>query len=110
MSKPLHRRLRGIAGDSLAGLLPEYRETIREAAAEIEGHNEAFTVVVEHKREAQQRADDFERHHRHTLGMLANWRDLLRVLQVEHPTDIRIKRALAGENPLVPAPWEKPVK
>lgn len=110
MSKPLHKRLRGIASDSLAGLLPEYRETIREAAAEIEGHNEAFTVVVEHKREAQQKADDFERHHRHTLGMLANWRDLLRVLQVEHPTDIRIKRALTGENALVPAAWEKPIK
>jgi hypothetical protein len=103
MSKPLHQRLRGIADDSLAGLLPEFRETIREAAAEIEGHNEAFAAVVEHKHEAQRKAEDFERHHRHTLGMLANWRGLLLLLQVEHPTDIRIKRALTGENPLVRA-------
>jgi hypothetical protein len=110
MSKPLHQRLRGIAGDSLAGLLPEHRDTIREAAAEIEGHNEAFTAVVEHKHEAEQKAKDSERNHRHTLGMLANWRDLLRVLQGEHPADIRIKRALMGENPLVPAAWEKPIK
>lgn len=110
MSKPLHRRLLGIAGDSLAGLPLEYRETIREAAAEIEGHNEAFTAVVEHKRDAEAKASHTEKNIRSVLDMLGKWRELLCALQVEHPTDIRIKRALTGENPLVPAAWEKPVK
>jgi len=105
--KPLHQRLRGIASDSLAGLLPEYREAIREAAAEIEGHNEAFAAVVEQKHDALSELVNCRTNLQHRHEFIANWRDLLVALQNEHPTDIRIRRALMGEKPLVPAAWEK---
>lgn len=104
---PLHRRLRGLSDSPLAGLLPHERKLLQRCAAEIDGHNEAFTQVVAHKQDAIAAQQHTEKNLRHAYQMIADWRDLLVALQVERPTDIRIRRALMGEKPMVPAQWEK---
>ena len=76
------------------------------AAAEIEGHNEAFTQVVADKRGALAEQKRFEQLLRGSHEFIARWRGLLVALRTEYPDDIRIKRALAGEHPMRPAPWE----
>lgn len=103
----LHARLRGIADSDFAGLQAEQRADLKMAAAEIEGHNEAFAAVVEQKRDLERQLRDLRRNHEHTLDFLARWRLLMVALGAERPDDIRIKRALAGEHPMRPAPWEK---
>ncbi|WP_147394017.1 hypothetical protein [Paraburkholderia sp. BL23I1N1] len=103
----MHRVLRGIAGSDFAGLQAEQREAIRQAAAEIEGHDEAFAVVVADRAGTSQRLEQAQNNHRHTLDFLARWRELLVALHAEMPNDIRIKRALMGEHPMRPAAWEK---
>ena len=82
-------------------------QTLLSAAAEIEGGREAFTVVVADKAELSQSLSQSQSNHRHTLDFLARWRELLVALRAEHPDDIRLKRALMGEHPMRPAPWEK---
>lgn len=77
------------------------------AAAEIEGHNEAFTQVVADKRAANADLKRVEGLLRGTHEFIARWRELLVAMAAEHPDDIRIKRALAGEHPMRPAPWER---
>lgn len=104
---PLHERLSFIAGVLEREKMPSAAEDVREAAAQIEGHNEAFTVVVDQKRELGAELKQLRRNHEHTLDFIARWRELLVALRAERPDDIRIKRALAGEHPMRPAPWEQ---
>jgi hypothetical protein len=108
MSKlPLHQQLRD-AADMIEGKVYEsITRLIREAAAEIEGHNEAFAAVVEQKQTLTAELKHTEGNHRHTLDFIARWRELLVALRAEFPNDIRLKRALMGEHPMRPAPWEK---
>lgn len=77
------------------------------AAAEIEGREEAFAVVADRKRELEAELRALCSNHEHTLDFLARWRELLVALQAEQPGDMRLVRALAGEHPMRPAPWER---
>jgi hypothetical protein len=101
MSAPLHKVLRGIADSNFAGLQAEQREALREAAAELEGHNEAFAQVVADKTDLQAKLDQSRRNHQSTLDLVAKWGDLLRELKFARPLMlygdewiVRIKRAL----------------
>lgn len=91
-----------------AGQPERVRATLLTAAAEIEGGEEAFAVVVEEKRVLGAELRALRSNHEHTLDFLARWRELLVALQAERPGDIRLVRALAGEHPMRPAPWERP--
>lgn len=103
----LHEQLR-MTADLLDGRVYESATRLmRSAAAEIEGHNEAFAVLVDEKRELQEQLRQSRANHGHTLDFIARWRELLLALRAEQPDDIRIKRALAGEHPMRPAPWER---
>jgi len=82
-------------------------EQLDAAAAEIEGGREAFTAVVADKAGLSQSLSQSQNNHRHALDFLARWRELLVALRAEQPSDIRLKRALMGEHPMRPAPWEK---
>lgn len=86
---------------------PRGAHTASLAAAHIEGHNEAFAVVVRDKHGAEQARQQTEKNLRHTNEMLDGWRQLLVALLKEHPTDMRIKRALMGEHPMRLAAWER---
>ena len=77
------------------------------AAAHIEGHNEAFAAVVSQKRELEGELRRLRANHENTLDLLARWRELLVALRDECPNDVRLRRALAGEHPMRPAPWER---
>ena len=113
MSKPLHAVLRGIAGSDFAGLQAQQREAIRQAAAEIEGHNEAFAQVVADKCSAEAARRATERNLRGAYDLLAGWRDLLAGLQFAWPLMlhgdewmVKIRKARAGEAyPAVTAAW-----
>lgn len=104
---PLHERLSFIAGVLEREKMPSAAEDVREAAAQIEGHNEAFTVVVDQKRDLADRLKHLQANHEHTLDFIARWRELLVAMRAERPDDVRIKRALTGEHPMRPAPWER---
>lgn len=107
MSKPLHERLYESADDICERGAPNAARLMREAAAEIEGHHEAFATIVNDKRGLTAELQRAERNHRGALDIIANWRELLVALAAEYPDDIRIRRALAGEHPMRPAPWER---
>jgi hypothetical protein len=102
--KPLHARLRSIA---VRVTRNDDRGDVLRAAAEIEGHNEAFEAVIEKKQHAEGTLSNCQANLRHTHEFISRWRELLVAMQQEYPDDIRIKRALAGEHPMRPAPWEK---
>lgn len=106
---PLHEMLRAIAGtgESTSRLGKSEAAILRRAAAEIDGHNHAFTQVVADKHAALAEQKRFEKLLHDSYDFIARWRELLVALQVEHPEDIRLKRALMGEHPMRPAPWEK---
>lgn len=104
---PLHGRLREMADWVEASFGEGAADVLRAAAAEIEGHNEAFSTVVNDKNGLKRELEHAQRNHRATLDLLARWRELLVELARERPDDIRITRALAGEHPLRPAPWER---
>jgi hypothetical protein len=77
------------------------------AAAEIEGGREAFGTVVVRKSELEAQLRSLRANHEHTLDILARWRELLVAMQAEWPDDVRLHRALAGEHPMRPAPYER---
>jgi hypothetical protein len=103
----LHTQLRDAADMINGKVYDSVTRLIRDAAAEIEGHNEAFAAVVDQKRDLAIELRSSQTNHRHTLDFIARWRELLVQLECEQPDDIRIKRALAGEHPMRPAPWER---
>lgn len=89
-----------------AGCSPD-ADTLLSCAAHIEGHNEAFRTVIDEKRELNAELRATRSNHQHTLEFVDRWRQLIVVLQLENPGDIRLRRALAGEHPLRAAPWER---
>jgi hypothetical protein len=82
-------------------------DTLLSSAAHIEGHNEAFRTVVDEKRDLDADLRSTRTNLQHTLEFVDRWRQLIVALQVENPGDIRLRRALAGEHPMRPAPWER---
>lgn len=105
--EPLHEQLRSTA-DALQGRVWDSATTLmRTAAAEIEGHNEAFSHLVRCRQEAVLELGRAQKNTRSAYEFIARWRELLVALHAAHPDDIRIKRALAGEHPMRPAPWER---
>ncbi|HGL6714609.1 hypothetical protein NTJ56_20850 [Burkholderia contaminans] len=97
-------QLREIATDCSARV----RNSMAAAAAEIEGGEEAFAVVVGQKRALEVELRTLRANHERTLDFLARWRELFVALQAERPDDVRLARALAGEHPMRPAPRERP--
>ncbi|MBK5064855.1 hypothetical protein [Paraburkholderia domus] len=81
-------------------------DTVLCSAAHIEGHNEAFRAVVAEKRARDVELRATRTNLEHTLEFVDRWRQLLVALAAEHPHDIRLRRALAGEHPMRVAPWE----
>lgn len=90
-----------------AGCPARTHDAMVTAAAEIEGGEEAFAVVVNEKRELEEQLRLLRTNHEGTLDFLARWRELIVALQAEQPDDMRLVRALAGEHPMRPAPWER---
>lgn len=95
-----------LRASAASGASPD-KSTLLEAAAMIEGHLEAFAVVVNDKAGLQAALKHAERCHQNTLEIVSRWRELLDVLAQESPGDIRLKRARLGEHPLRPAAWER---
>jgi hypothetical protein len=103
-SAPLHTQLRETADKIEGKVWDSATRLMRDAAAEIEGHNEAFTAVVDQKQQLTAELKHLRGCHEHALDFLSRWRELLVALNVEFPDDIRIRRALMGEHPMRPAP------
>ncbi|WP_175787463.1 hypothetical protein [Burkholderia anthina] len=100
-------RLRELEQSNAHQLRPVVRHALLEAANEIEGGEQAYATLVGEKHVLQAELRASCSNHQHTLGMLARWRELLVAIQAERPDDVRVRRALAGEHPFRPAPWEK---
>ena len=96
-------RLRYLVRRHARGLRSLVRQEMLAAAAEIEGAEEAYGVLVDEVGGLRKRLAATTANHQHSLEFVARWRDLLLVLQAERPDDIRVQRALAGEHPLRPA-------
>ena len=99
--------LRRYATEALAGWKPRAAETMHAAAAAVEGHVEAYAVVVRDNAGLRGDLAASRCNHDSALEIISRWRELLVALSAEHPDDIRLKRALLGEHPMRAAPWEK---
>ncbi len=100
-------RLRDLAREQARPLSPAERQVVFDAAAEIEGSEEAYAVLVSEVGDLRGKLRDTRRNLDSAYEFIGRWRELLVALQVEHPNDIRVRRALAGEHPMRPAPWER---
>jgi hypothetical protein len=99
-------RLRDLAQQHAHTLPTDVLLAMASAAAEIEGSEEAYAALVSQVGDLRKRLANTTANHQHTLEFICRWRELLVALQAERADDIRLRRALAGEHPMRPAPWE----